>query len=601
MRRIWESALRDVQALVCAFSGLKPLQDFRISYLLSNPFKRRSRSEIDAYLNCGCPQTTPSLVALSSDWPRPWFFWRMLLFGFLVVLIFFVGVQVFLNLNMFPGLIVAGAFFVPLACVALFFELNVVRDISLYQVLKLIVGGGAVSLVFVLFLNKATELERLLGAMSAGIVEEIAKVLVAVFVAVALVRGTQQSKWILHGLLVGAAVGAGFAGFESAGYAFKAFLEDLGNFLAGHDHGFTNVYRTLVLRGLFAPFCHVPWTASVVGALWRVKKDQPFRFSMLFHKDFLRVLAFVVLLHMLWNSRLLWMTRYPNLAAYLWLMSVVGIWYLVLLLVQEGLWQVRDAKSVAASESKASLFADKIESLHLPKEAVVRKWLIFLGTLLLTAAFWFGAFVVKNVRDQAAKRRAAETKQDWSAKNAPKPDSTLVALAGDLAPITIFNIGTSSGPQWVSQIWGTVRNDLPQPVEKVQLKALIYDTAGRLIASQTFALPNSRLDPGVPIIFNQVVALNNLPFGYQCWVQVIQAHYVQPVSAPTAASTQPSQVSLTPPPGDHMDTDLGLMLALIVVPAIGVLAIALTIFLTIRSKPLPPKPPPLPDAAAKSH
>jgi hypothetical protein len=114
-------------------------------------------------------------------------------------------------------------------------------------------------------------------------------------------------------------------------------------------------------------------------------------------------------------------------------------------------------------------------------------------------------------------------------------------------------------------------------------------------------LPNSRLDPGVPIIFNQVVALNNLPFGYQCWVQVIQAHYVQPVSAPTAASTQPSQVSLTPPPGDHMDTDLGLMLALIVVPAIGVLAIALTIFLTIRSKPLPPKPPPLPDAAAKSH
>ena len=74
MRRTWESALRDVHALVCAFSGLKPLEDFRISYFLSNPFKRRSRSEIDAYLNCGCPQTTPSLAALSSDWPRPWFF-----------------------------------------------------------------------------------------------------------------------------------------------------------------------------------------------------------------------------------------------------------------------------------------------------------------------------------------------------------------------------------------------------------------------------------------------------------------------------------------------------------------------------------------------
>jgi len=406
--------LSNVQELVCAFSGLKPLEDFRISYFLSNPFTRRSRSEIDAYLNCGCPQTTPSLAALSSDWPRPWFFWRMLLFGLLVLLIFVVGVCYFHNWNMFPGLIVAGAFFVPLACVALFFELNVLRDISLYQVLKLIVGGGAVSLVLTLFLNKATELDRLLGDMSAGIVEEIAKVLVAVFVAVALVRGTQQSKWILHGLLVGAAVGAGFGGFESAGYIFRGFLEDLGNALAGYDHGLTNFYSTLVLRQLFAPFCHVVWTASVVGALWRVKKDQPFRFSMLFHKDFLRVLAFVVLLHMLWNSGLLWMTSYPQLEVYLWLMSVVCSWYLVLLLVQEGLWQVRDAKSATASESKASLFADKIEPLHVPKEAVARKWLISSGTLLLIAAFGVGALVVKNVQDQAAK-------QDWSTKNAPKP------------------------------------------------------------------------------------------------------------------------------------------------------------------------------------
>ena len=312
----------------------------------------------------------------------------------------------------------------------------------------------------------------------------------------------------------------------------------------------------------------------MVGALWRVKKDKPFRFSMLFHKDFLRVLVFVMVLHMVWNSGLLWMALDPRLEAFLWLMTVVGSWYLVLLLVQEGLWQVRDAQSATASESKASLFADKIESLHVPKVAVARGWLIFLGTLLLIAAFWFGFLVVKNVQDQATKRPAAETKQDWSTKNAPKPDSTLVA-AGDLGRITLFELGQQQPqPGWL-QVWGTVRNDLPQPVEKVQLKALIYDTAGRLIASTTFALPNSYLVPGAPIIFNQEVALNNLPVGYQCSVQVIEAHYVQPVSAP-------SQVSLTPPPGDH--SDLGLLLGLIIVPTIGVLAIALTIFLTIRSK-----------------
>ncbi len=218
---------------------------------------------------------------------------------------------------------------------------------------------------------------------------------------------------------------------------------------------------------------------------------------------------------------------------------------------------------------------------------------------------------VKNVQDQAAKRAAfdplkagaipIDTPFDPDKHLAQKAvvATTLVA-SDDLGRIPLFALGSSSGPQWLSSIWGTVRNDLPHPVEKVQLKASIYDTAGRLIASRTFILPNSRLDPGVPIIFNQEVALNNLPTGYQLGIQVIEAHYAQSVSAPTAGSTQPSEVSLTPRLGDHMDTDLGLILALIVVPAIGVLAIALTIFLTIRSKS-PPKPPPLPDSAAKSH
>jgi formylglycine-generating enzyme required for sulfatase activity/RsiW-degrading membrane proteinase PrsW (M82 family) len=198
-------------------------------------------------------------------------------------------------------------------------------------------------LVIALFIFAATGLDQtFLGETSAGIVEEIAKVLAAVV----LLRGAQQYKWILNGLLIGAAIGAGFAGFESAGYIFRAFYSDL----TAQDAGFTQFYGTLFTRALFAPFCHVVWTASVVGALWRVKKDQPFCFSMFFQKDFLRILALVVLLHMLWNSGLLWAT--PGNAAllkgqfYLWLTSIVGSWYLALLLAQEGLRQVRAANRI---------------------------------------------------------------------------------------------------------------------------------------------------------------------------------------------------------------------------------------------------------------
>lgn len=103
---------------------------------------------------------------------------------------------------------------------------------------------------------------------------------------------------------------------------------------------------------------------------------------------------------------------------------------------------------------------------------------------------------------------------------------TLVSL-GDLGRIAIFALGTSSGPEWLSQIWGTIRNDLPYPVERMQLRALIYDATGQLIATKEFVLHNSRFDSGVPVIFNEQVVFNNLPLGYQCSVQVIEAHYVQ--------------------------------------------------------------------------
>ena len=271
-------------------------------------------------------------------WPRPWFFARLLAFGLLVSLGFWFGAWYFENIRLVPGLIVVSAFFVPLSCVALFFELNVLRNISLYQVCKFVIYGGIVSLLVTLFVDASvTGLNKALGDMSAGIVEEPAKVLAAL----ALLYGARQYKWILNGILVGAAVGAGFAGFESAGYIFQAFLEAAPGDVAPF-------YGTIAIRAVCSPFMHVVWTASLVGALWRVKGDRPLQLSMLLTKDFLRVLSFVVMLHMLWNSGLLF-SRYIRgwPLVFLWLLSFVGSWYLVLLLVKEGLRQVEAAKGTA--------------------------------------------------------------------------------------------------------------------------------------------------------------------------------------------------------------------------------------------------------------
>ena len=65
-----------------------------------------------------------------------------------------------------------------------------------------------------------------------------------------------------EGMIIGATVGAGFAAFESSGYALKAFLEN------ADDHGVLNIVGTEAVRAVSAPFGHIMWTAILGGALF---------------------------------------------------------------------------------------------------------------------------------------------------------------------------------------------------------------------------------------------------------------------------------------------------------------------------------------------
>jgi RsiW-degrading membrane proteinase PrsW (M82 family) len=327
------------------------LEGFSLGAMFSEVFKGRKEGELESYFVVGTIKTTPALDEMETGWPKPWFFMRVLIFLAVVYFCFYWMFDTFQNPRLVPGLLIMGSMVVPLAVAFLFWEMNTPRNISFPMVLMLVCLGGVISLAVSLIGFNVANLEWL-GAASAGIVEETGKLLAVVIV----VRSTRY-KWILNGMVFGAAIGAGFSAFETAGYAFSdGFFDSFLDFLGrnpSHEQGNKLVQHALFIgyngmldlihqRSYLSPFSHMLWTSISAGALWRVKGAQKFHLNMLTDPTFLRTFMIPVLLHMTWNSPLLQFTGLLGLAKYL-LLGVIG-WYVAFTLIQQGLRQVREAQ-----------------------------------------------------------------------------------------------------------------------------------------------------------------------------------------------------------------------------------------------------------------
>jgi RsiW-degrading membrane proteinase PrsW (M82 family) len=201
--------------------------------------------------------------------------------------------------------------------------------------------GGALSLVVTMLVGLVipSGVGNVFLAMLTGVVEEVGKGLVLLIII-----GALRYRFQLNGLLLGAAVGAGFAGFESAGYAFNLSLANANSIAEATQLATGNI----LIRGLLAPGGHVIWTAIVGSALWKVRGDQPFQVGMLFHPVVLRRWVVAVILHGLWDTDV-WL-----IPAILWcvLLLVVG-WYIVFGILKQSLAEVETAKKAAEAAQPA--------------------------------------------------------------------------------------------------------------------------------------------------------------------------------------------------------------------------------------------------------
>jgi protease PrsW len=211
--------------------------------------------------------------------------WKTLLAGLALWIVTVFVTAVTRNTNLIPTLILLGSFLVPF-CVVLFVIERVTGSISTLQLILAFFVGGIFGVLGASLLEADLQ-QTFWMFVLVGLIEEFVKGAILVIVG-----WRTEPKTVTQGALLGATVGAGFAAFESAGYAFNAAITTRGIDLF-------SLLETEVTRAVLAPVGHVLWTAILGAVIFgAAKQGRRFRWSWWI----LLTYVGVSLLHAAWDS-----------------------------------------------------------------------------------------------------------------------------------------------------------------------------------------------------------------------------------------------------------------------------------------------------------
>ncbi len=270
---------------------------FSLRSLIRDLLYAHDSHEFAEFYCAGARNTVPPLYSIDARWQ---FAWRSTLFtlGLIIFVLLFMMSEFWArealnNYKLFLGAIVVGSIAVPLGLISFFAEMNLWRNISWLRICVLSALGGLLALILslILFIFNIND-----SLFNAGLIEEPAKIM-----AVLLITGRKgRNGYILNGMLLGASVGAGFAIFESLGYAYESLFvqSQSGNFIT-IDH--QNALSVMAIRSLFCLTAgHITWTAITCGALWACMRKRSLWMALI-HPLFLFCLAASALIHGSWN------------------------------------------------------------------------------------------------------------------------------------------------------------------------------------------------------------------------------------------------------------------------------------------------------------
>lgn len=314
------------QPLVKVSAKQQPMIPFRFRDLFSEVFKPHSKAEAEEILIAGTAKTTPPLATIKPFKLRPWLFSRALLFTLLLAVLLGILTTINGRIGNVVALDAVIAISVPVSGLVLFFEMNIYRNLSLYQIVQIFLVGGLLAIIVTILLDYIVGNQgpqNLIGALETGVTEEVGKLIVAAYFVYRL-----RTKQVLQGLLIGAAIGSGFAAFENIMY----MVNDQTGALAP-----TNI---ALLRALISIGGHTEWCAIATAGLVMAWKQQAGATNRNAQLACLGYLLSVIALHTAWD----W------LGVTSWMVMgilIIVTWTMVFSLVQIGLKEANLMKLTA--------------------------------------------------------------------------------------------------------------------------------------------------------------------------------------------------------------------------------------------------------------
>lgn len=333
-KNLFENTTKTIGRLAGSDEKLK----LNLKDMFSEVFKSHSKDESDEIFIAGTSSTTPLLDEVSEEWGKPWVFSRVFLAFAVTFAALWVLSDIFENTLAIPGLIFIGALIVPLTGLFFFFESNAFKNISLFEVLKMFFLGGVLSLISTMILyNFVTFSDEyyLFGSMTildagiVGLVEETGKAIIIVYFT-----NKYKTNKILNGLLIGGAIGAGFAMFESAGYILS-YAEMFGD----------GIISVVFTRAWTAIGTHLVWSAIIGAAIVITKENKNFEYNNITDKRFLFFFFSSVVLHGIWDTSFSLFGSF----SFKYIVLTIIIWLLVFILMKAGLKQVNILQEEAQS------------------------------------------------------------------------------------------------------------------------------------------------------------------------------------------------------------------------------------------------------------